>query len=435
MIDYKMLKKYPEIFKKKLYLKNFNLDVSKFLRLEKNRKYIQIKTENLRFQQKNLSKSISNINLSIKKKNKIRKILIELSDKFTLFKKKLSKVKNKIYKYMSYIPNIPSLDTPKGIKKSNNKKIFSWGKKKKFNFLVKNHVELGESIQGFDWKVASKISNSKFAIIKGKLAFLHRALGQFMIDFHIENHGYQEFYVPYLVNESSIFGTGQLPKFYKNLFCIKKIIKNNLKKLHKEKKYFLIPTAEVSLTNIAKDKIFKEHELPMMCISKTPCFRSESKNYGKNNKGLIRNNQFEKVELVKFVHPKHSFLSLEKLTEHAEKILQVLELPYRKILLCSGELGFSSFKTYDLEVWFPSIKKYQEVSSCSNMIDFQARRINAKYFDIKKKKNCYIHTLNGSGLAVGRTLAAILENNQNSNGSINIPKVLCKRYMKGMKKI
>jgi len=312
-------------------------------------------------------------------------------------------------------------------KKKDNQVIYSWGKIKKMDFLVKNHVDLGNKINFFDWKTSAKISGTNFVIMKGKIAKLYRVLSQFMLDLHIDKHKYKEIYVPYIVHKKSLYGTGQLPKFNSDLFSI-----NFLKNSNKND-YFLIPTAEVPLTNLVQNKILIKSKLPYKFVANTPCFRNESTSYGKNFKGLIRLHQFDKVELVQIVLPKNSKKTLEKITLHAEKVLKLLKLPYRKVLLCTGKTNFSSAQTYDLEVWFPSQKSYREVSSCSNMLDFQARRMNARYFDKSKKKNTYVHTLNGSGLAIGRTLAAILENYQCRDGSIKIPKILRKNYMNGLK--
>ncbi|CAL4321308.1 Serine--tRNA ligase [Buchnera aphidicola (Periphyllus testudinaceus)] len=427
MLDPKILRKSIKEISIQLLNKGFKLNVEKFKNLEKKRKKIQIKTENLRFTQKSISKIIGKSkNIELKKKKYLKKN-IKLSKKINKYKKKFLKIKQKIYNFSINIPNILFKDVPLGDSELHNKIIYKWGKNKKKNFFVRNHMELGASINGFDWDTASVITGSNFTIMKGNLAKLYRALGQFMLDLHINLHKYQEIYVPYIVNQKSMYGTGQYPKFNSDLFYINSY-KNNI-----NKNYFLIPTAEVPLTNLVQNKIFKEKDLPQMFVANTPCFRSESTSYGKNFKGLIRLHQFDKVELVQIVHPKKSNKVLEKITLHAEKVLKLLKLPYRKILLCSGETNFSSSKTYDLEVWFPSQNSYREISSCSNMLDFQSRRIKSRYFDSIKKRNIYVHTLNGSGLAIGRTLAAILENYQLENKKIKIPKILRKKYMNGLK--
>ncbi|MBZ2279022.1 serine--tRNA ligase, partial [Buchnera aphidicola] len=299
-----------------------------------------------------------------------------------------------------------------------------WGEKRKYNFSPKDHIEIGKKYHQLDWRASAKISGSRFVVMKNDMALLHRALGQFMLDLHTQKHGYIETYVPYLVNNSSLYGTGQLPKFSDDLFYIDNRNKDS---------YILIPTAEVPLTNLVAHQIIDAKKLPMMFTAHTPCFRSEASSYGRDSKGLIRLHQFDKVELVQIVKPENSMTALENLTFHAEKVLQLLELPYRKVLLCTGELGFSSTKTYDLEVWFPSQNKYREVSSCSNMGDFQSRRMNARYRINSEKKTQFLHTLNGSGLAIGRTLAAILENYQCSDGRVKVPEILQKKYMQGLK--
>ncbi|NIG99191.1 MAG: serine--tRNA ligase [Buchnera aphidicola (Periphyllus acericola)] len=426
MINIKILRKSIDKTAVKLLKKGFILNVKKFNKLEKKRKKIQIITENFRSIQKNISKKIGNIK-NLENKKKYLKKNKKISKKINKYNKKFYKIKKKIHNFMIKIPNILSKDVHFGETSFDNKIIYNYGKFKKMDFEIKNHVDLGNNINGFNWHASTKITGSNFVIMQGNLSKLYRILSQFMLDLHISFHKYQEIYVPYIVNENSIYGTGQYPKFKSDLFFI------NSKKNKKQKKYFLIPTAEVPLTNLVKNTILKKSDLPCMFVANTPCFRSESKSYGKKFQGLIRLHQFDKVELVQITHPKNSSTALEEITSHAEKVLQLLKLPYRKVLLCSKETNFSSKKTYDLEVWFPSQNTYKEISSCSNMSDFQARRIKARYFDIKKNKNLYVHTLNGSGLAIGRTLAAILENYQLKDGSIKIPKILRKKYMNGLK--
>ncbi|MCW5197713.1 serine--tRNA ligase [Buchnera aphidicola] len=429
MINSKFLRKNIKKIALNLSKKGFFLDIKKFKKLEKKRKNIQFKTENLRSIQKNNSKFIGNIKNSIKDQKKIIQKNILLSKKLNKYKKKFKTIKKKIYDFSVNLPNITLKDVPFGQNSHDNKIIYTWGKIKKQKFLIKNHLQLGKKINGFDWKTSAKISGTNFFIMKGIIAKLYRILGQFMLDIHIKKHKYKEIYVPYIVNEECLYGTGQLPKFHSNLFGV------YTTKEKKLKKNFLIPTAEVPLTNLVQNKILKKSKLPYMFVAKTPCFRSESNSYGRDFQGLIRLNQFDKVELVHITHPKKSCDALEKITLHAEKILKLLKLPYRKILLCTGETNFSSAKTYDLEVWFPSHKSYIEVSSCSNMLDFQAQRIQARYFSKKNNKYVSVHTLNGSGLAIGRILAAILENYQLQNGAIKIPKILRKKYMNGLKLI
>ncbi|HET9678873.1 MAG TPA: serine--tRNA ligase [Buchnera sp. (in: enterobacteria)] len=428
MLDNNLLKHQLEEVKKKLLRRNFCLDSKKITLLEKKRKKIQLKTENIQAKRNLLSKLIGNAKFLKKDSSIFYAKTISIQKKLNDFKKELTEIKKKIKKLILEIPNIPDDSIPNGKNEKNNKKILNWGKRPKFKFLIKDHLELGRERNGFDWNAAALISGSRFSIIKGNVAKLHRALGQFMMDLHIEKHGYLETYVPYLVNRNCLYGTGQLPKFTKDLFHIEKTPEQ------KHSKYILIPTAEVPLTNIVRNKIISENELPIKLVAKTPCFRLESASYGKDVKGLIRMHQFEKVELVQIVKPEESMNSLEELTKNAEKVLKLLDLPYQKKLLCCGDLSFSASKTYDLEVWFPSQNTYREVSSCSNMLDFQSRRMKSRYKN-SEKKIFFLHTLNGSGLAIGRTLAAILENNQLENGKILVPSVLQKRYMNGIKYI
>ncbi|CAL4321701.1 Serine--tRNA ligase [Buchnera aphidicola (Chaitophorus populicola)] len=427
MINPKFLRKNTKKIALNLLNKGFFLDVKEFRKLENKRKNIQIKIEKLRSIQKNNSKSIGNIKTSKKEQKIFIKKNIILSKKLHNYKNKFKIIQNKIYNISISIPNIILKDVPLGKSENDNKIIYTWGNIKEKNFLIKNHVELGSKINGFDFKASAKISGSNFLIMKGIIAKLYRILGQFMLDVHINEHKYQEIYVPYIVNQNCLYGTGQLPKFYSDLFNIQS---NKENKINKQ---FLIPTAEVSLTNLVQNKILKKSKLPYMFVANTPCFRSESTSYGRDFQGLIRLHQFDKVELVQITHPRKSSKTLEKITLHAEKILKLLKLPYRKVLLCSGETNFSSAKTYDLEVWFPSQKSYIEISSCSNMLDFQSQRMKSRYFSVKKNKYISVHTLNGSGLAIGRTLAAILENYQLHDGKIKIPKILRKKYMNGLK--
>ncbi|ABJ90665.1 serine--tRNA ligase [Buchnera aphidicola] len=431
MLNFKDIKNNYSFFKKKLEKKNYFLNIKKFKKLDYIRKNLQINTEIKISEHKKLSKYMIFYKKIYTNTYLLKNKLINSRNKIFLLKKKLEKIKKKIHNMLILIPNIPYDDVPLGNKEKNNKEIFRWGKIKKYNFPILNHIEIGNKLQGFDWKVSSNISGSGFSIMKGSIAYLHRALGQFMLNIHTKIHGYKEIYVPFIVKKKCMYGTGQLPKFKNDLFHIQNM--HHLNKKNNYDNFFLIPTSEVSLINLVQNKILLSHELPLKFTALSACFRAEPNTYGKDAQGLIRNHQFDKVEIVQIVHPKDSEKTLEELTNHAEKILQLLKLPYRKMLLCEGELGFSSKKTYDLEVWLPSQKLYREISSCSMIGDFQSRRINAKYKDKKKNKNFFLHTLNGSGLAVGRTLAAILENFQCSNGTVKIPKVLRNPYMNGMK--
>ncbi|MCC7516857.1 MAG: serine--tRNA ligase, partial [Pseudomonadales bacterium] len=315
--------------------------------------------------------------------------------------------------FLLLVPNMPDDSVPTGKDEADNVEVRRWGTPKAFEYTARDHVDLGETLGMLDFETAAKITGSRFVVMKNGLARMHRALIQFMLDTHTQQHGYQEVYVPFMVNADSLRGTGQLPKFEEDLF-----------KLSGEQQYYLIPTAEVPVTNIVRDSILEDKELPLKLVCHTPCFRSEAGSYGRDTRGMIRQHQFEKVELVQFVRPQDSMAALESLTADAEKILQLLELPYRTITLCGGDMGFSSAKTYDIEVWLPAQNTYREISSCSNFKDFQARRLQARWRNPETKKPELLHTLNGSGLAVGRTLVAIIENFQNGNGSITVPEVL-----------
>lgn len=431
MLNFNDIKNNYSFFKKQLKKKNYILNINVFKKLEKKRKKLQITSEKKVSEHKRLSKHIIFRKIFYNNNDNFKNYLINSRNSIVLLTKKLKKIQKKIYELLLAIPNIPHFHCPSGTGEKNNKKVNAWGKKNKYNFSIMNHIKIGNKLKGFDWQASSSISGSGYVLIKGSLARLHRALGQFMLDIHTKIHGYEEIYVPVIVKEECMYGTGQLPKFKKDLFHAYILNNQNYKK--KNKKLFLIPTSEVPLINLVKNQVISSKLLPLKFTALSACFRAEPSTYGKNVKGLIRNRQFEKVEIIQIVHPQESENALEILTGHAEKILQLLQLPYRKMLLCAGELGFSSQKTYDLEVWLPSQKTYKEISSCSLLGDFQSRRINARYKDHINKKNFFLHTLNGSGLAIGRTLAAILENFQCSNGKIAIPKILQFPYMDGMK--
>ncbi|OQM34343.1 serine--tRNA ligase [bacterium endosymbiont of Pedicinus badii] len=423
MLNKNLLKtKFYEI-KKQLLKRNFFLDEKIVILEEEKRKKLQIELEKLQKEKNKISKKIgisknkvAIVELYFKRIKKINQCIQE--------KKNLLKEKKKILKdYLEKIPNILSKEVPYGTDYKNNVEIKKFGNPKRNKFFIQDHVKIGIEKKGIDFVSSAEISGSKFVILKNQIARMHRSLIQFMLDFHTEIN-YQEIYVPYIVKYDALYGSGQLPKFSKNLFAI------NIKEKENQ---FLIPTAEVPLINLAKNRIFEVQELPKKFVAHSPCFRYEGKSYGKKNQGMIRLNQFDKVELVQIVHPKKSKQALEEITLDAEKILQNLELPYRKVLLCSQEICFSSCKTYDLEVWIPSENRYIEVSSCSNTSDFQSRRINAKFIDFDGKKK-FVHILNASGLAIGRTLVAIMENFQKRNGRIKIPRVL-RKYMRNSKYI
>ena len=347
-------------------------------------------------------------------------------------KVELEKVQNALNDIALNIPNIPADEVPLGKDDTENLEVSRWGEPRKFDFEVKDHVALGENLQGLDFASAVKLTGSRFVVMKGQIAKLHRALAQFMLDLHTEQHGYTEAYVPYLVNHDTLYGTGQLPKFSEDLFHTKPLEGQDPNEV--QRTYALIPTAEVPVTNLVRGDILEAENLPLKMTAHTPCFRSEAGSYGRDTRGLIRMHQFDKVELVQIVEPEKSMDALEELTGHAEKVLQLLGLPYRKVLLCTGDMGFGSCKTYDLEVWVPAQNTYREISSCSNMWDFQARRMQARCRSKGDKKTRLVHTLNGSGLAVGRTLVAVLENYQNADGSITVPEVL-RPYMGGLEVI
>lgn len=425
MIDLNLIIKHKTETFKKLKSRGFVLEYQKIIILENERKTLQQKIEKLNAERKKISALIyhhqkNNLKDFSNLSDKINKI----KNKIIKYSKKLNIIKNDLTSLLLNIPNIPDTDVPAGINDKNNIKISYWGEKPEFNFKIKNHVEIGIKKNQINFSAGSKLAGSRFVVMQSEIALMYRALIQFMMDIHTKKHGYLEMIVPYLVNYNSLYCTSQLPKFSEDLFHTY-TLKNN-------KKYFLIPTAEVPLTNIIKNETLIEKNLPIKMVACTPCFRSEAGSYGKDNRGLIRMHQFDKVELIHFVKQEDSASSLKELVKNAAKILKLLKLHYRKVLLCTGNMGFGASKTYDLEVWLPSTQEYLEVSSCSNMKDFQSRRMKAFYKkDIKNKNKKLIHTLNGSGLAIGRTLIAILENYQQRNGKIKVPKVL-KKYMNNL---
>ncbi|MGC7589775.1 serine--tRNA ligase [Bisgaard Taxon 46] len=427
MIDPNLLRSnLAEVAEKLKVKRNFDLDVALLSELEEQRKSLQVKTETLQAERNARSK---NIGQAKARGEDISGLLAEVDDmgiELSTTKAQLDDVLAEINQIALSIPNLPADEVPLGKDDSENFEVARWGTPKTFDFEVKDHVTLGENLQGLDFAAGAKLSGSRFAVMKGQIAKLHRALSQFMLDLHTQEHGYTEAYVPYLVNHATLYGTGQLPKFGEDLF--------HTNALEGEQPYALIPTAEVPVTNLVRDEILEESELPLKMTAHTPCFRSEAGSYGRDTRGLIRMHQFDKVELVQIVAPETSMEALEELTGQAEKVLQLLELPYRKVLLCTGDMGFGSCKTYDLEVWLPAQNTYREISSCSNMWDFQARRMQARCRNKGDKKPRLVHTLNGSGLAVGRTLVAVLENYQNADGSITVPSVL-RPYMNGVEVI
>ncbi|MGF1720403.1 serine--tRNA ligase [Vibrio kyushuensis] len=431
MLDSKLLRTELDETAAKLARRGFKLDVETIGQLEEQRKSIQVEVENLQSTRNSISKQIGQKMASGDKEGaeEIKKQIGSLGSDLEAKKAELVVVQNQLEEITLSVPNLPDDEVPNGKDESENVEISRWGEPKSYDFEVKDHVDLGELSGGLDFASATKITGARFIVMKGKFARLHRAIAQFMLDLHTDDHDYTEMYVPYLVNADSLFGTGQLPKFGKDLFHTEPLVE----KVSDEepRKLSLIPTAEVPVTNMVRDTITDEADLPLKMTAHTPCFRSEAGSYGRDTRGLIRMHQFDKVELVQITKPEDSMNALEELTGHAEKVLQLLELPYRKVILCTGDMGFGSSKTYDLEVWVPAQKTYREISSCSNMGDFQARRMQARFRRKGEKKPELVHTLNGSGLAVGRTMVAILENKQEADGRIAIPTVL-QKYMGGV---
>ncbi len=428
MLENKLLRGSINFVVEQLKRRNFTFDVDEFNNLEDQRKVIQVQTQELQNLRNTKSKAIGQAKASGEAIEPLLEEVSNLGKKLDDVKASLTNLQLKIDEIVMAIPNLPHASVPEGASESDNLELLKWGEPKKFEFKPKDHVDLGE-IHGIDFAAAAKISGARFVVMTGKIAKLQRALTQFMLDHHTEVNGYTETYVPYLVNADSLTGTGQLPKFEADLF------KTHLHGEEGEAKaLYLIPTAEVPVTNIVRDSIIKESDLPLKFVAHTPCFRSEAGSYGRDTRGLIRQHQFEKVELVQISKPTDSYDVLEERTAHAEGILKLLELPYRKVTLCTGDLGFSSAKTYDLEVWLPGQSAYREISSCSCFEDFQARRMQLRWKNSDTKESEFLHTLNGSGLAVGRTLVAVIENYQNADGSITVPKVL-QGYMGGLTKI
>ena len=431
MLDSKLLRTELDDTAAKLARRGFKLDVETIRTLEEQRKSIQVEVENLQSTRNSISKQIGQLMSKGDKEgaDAIKQQIGSLGDDLDAKKVELDKVQAQLDAITQSVPNLPDESVPEGKDEDDNVEVSRWGTPKEYDFTVKDHVDLGEMGDGLDFASATKITGARFVVMKGQFARLHRAIAQFMLDLHTEQHGYTELYVPYLVNADTLFGTGQLPKFGQDLFHTEPLAE----KVSDEepRRLSLIPTAEVPVTNLVRDVILDEAELPLKMTAHTPCFRSEAGSYGRDTRGLIRMHQFDKVELVQITKPEESMAALEELTGHAEKVLQLLELPYRKVVLCTGDMGFGARKTYDLEVWVPAQKTYREISSCSNMWDFQARRMQARFRRKGEKKPELVHTLNGSGLAVGRTMVAILENYQQADGRIEIPAVL-QKYMNGL---
>jgi seryl-tRNA synthetase len=427
MLDIKAVRQDPQAIAEQLSRRGFTFDAATFTALDAERKQADMDSQALLAERKRASKTIGQLvsqGVSVDEaKAQVNVVLEKIASQLDDLTEQAKAVQAKLDDFLLGLPNLLAADVPDGKREEDNVEVDRWGTPRTFEFIVRDHVELGEHLQQLDMETAGKITGSRFSVMYGPLARLHRALAQFMLNLHTVEHGYREIYVPYIVNRESLLGTGQLPKFEEDLF-----------KLQGEQEYYLIPTAEVPVTNVARDRIFEEAELGEHGIRfacHTPCFRSEAGSYGRDTRGMIRQHQFEKVELVQLVRPDQSAAALEALTGHAERVLQLLELPYRKMALCAGDTGFSAQRTYDLEVWLPAQDTYREISSCSSFGDFQARRMQARWRNPATGKPELLHTLNGSGLAVGRTLVAILENYQQEDGGVCVPAVL-QPYMGGL---
>lgn len=422
MLDPKQLRNEPEAVATALARRGYTLDLNELQTLEQERKQAQQDAQALQTERNSRSKMIGKAKAAGEDIEPLLAEVASLGDKHKAAEARLDKVLDALHELAMGMPNIPVDEVPAGDDDTDNQEVSRWGTPREFDFTPRDHVDLGADLSGMDFDAAAKISAARFVTLSGPLARLHRALIQFMLDLHTEQHGYTETYVPYLVNAESLQGTGQLPKFEADLFKVD------------DGAFYLIPTAEVPVTNLVRDEIIEADKMPLKFTAHTPCFRSEAGSYGRDVRGLIRQHQFEKVELVQIVRPQDSAAAHEALTAEAEKVLQLLELPYRKVLLCTGDLGFASQKTYDLEVWLPSQATYREISSCSNFGDFQARRMQARWRNPETGKPELVHTLNGSGLAVGRTLLALMENHQQADGSITVPEAL-QPYLGGVKSI
>ncbi len=423
MLDPKLLRNQPEQIAAQLKRRGFELDVEQLTRLEAERKQLQIQTQQLQSERNSSAKAIGQAKAKGEDIQPLLQAVSDLKSRLDAVEARLGELQEEINSIVMGIPNVPHETVPDGTSEEDNVEIRRWGDLPEFDFEPRDHVDLGAALGQMDFETAAKITGSRFSLLSGPLARLHRALIQFMLDLHTGEHGYTETYVPYLVNAESLRGTGQLPKFGQDLF-----------KLEGEHEYYLIPTAEVPVTNILRNDIVDAGQMPLKYVAHTPCFRSEAGSYGKDTRGMIRQHQFEKVEMVQAVRPEESWQVLEQLTNHAETVLQKLGLPYRVVALCAGDLGFSAAKTYDLEVWLPGQQKYREISSCSNFGEFQARRMKARWRDPETGKPELLHTLNGSGLAIGRTLVAVMENYQQEGGAIRVPEALL-GYMGGLEVI
>jgi seryl-tRNA synthetase len=424
MLDIQLLRNNLDAIAERLATRGFTLDRSTFQQLENERKFLQTRTQELQAGRNSLSRQVGMLKGRGEDAAAVMGQVAAIKNELEANEARLGELLKELDAFLAVLPNLPQDSVPVGRSDVDNVEVKRWGAPRSFGFAVKDHVDLGEALGQLDFATAAKIAGTRFSLMKGQLARLHRVLAQFMLDTHTARHGYTEIYAPYLVNAASLLGTGQLPKFEEDLF---KVLRADAEPL------YLIPTAEVPVTNIVRDAILTAAELPLKFVCHTPCFRSEAGSYGRDTRGMIRQHQFDKVELVQIVAAGDSLAAHEELTGHAEAILEMLDLPYRRVALCTGDIGFSSAKTYDLEVWLPAQKAYREISSCSNFEAFQARRMQARYRN-ERNKTELVHTLNGSGLAVGRTLVAVMENFQNTDGSISVPPVL-RPYLNGTDRI
>ncbi|MGA1694408.1 MAG: serine--tRNA ligase [Burkholderiaceae bacterium] len=430
MIDLQLLRKDPQLVADRLAARRYVLDVETFNALEARRKSVQVRTEQIQASRNTLSKQIGQAKAKGEDASDLMAQAADLPNQLSAAEAELSAIQSEMEVWLSSIPNLPHESVPVGSDEHGNVEVRRWGQPAAFDFSPKDHVDLGAPF-GLDFEMGVKLTGSRFTVMKGPIARLHRALAQYMLDVQTGTHGYTECYTPYIVNADSLFGTGQLPKFEADLFAAKKGGQEG-----EGESLYLIPTSEVSLTNLVRGEILEEAQLPMRLTAHTPCFRSEAGSYGRDTRGMIRQHQFDKVEMVQVVKPEESYEALEQMVGHAETILQELGLPYRVMLLCTGDMGFGAAKTFDLEVWLPAQHTYREISSVSNCEAFQARRMQARFKRVEggKSKNEFVHTLNGSGLAVGRTLVAVLENYQQADGTVVVPEVL-RPYMGGLNKL
>lgn len=424
VLDPKLLRNHLEVVVEKLNRRGFKLDIEKYQSLEEKRALFQQKTQDLQAERNHASKLIGDAKRKGDNAQSILDQVAHLADELKQNELALNNVLSELDNFLLFIPNLLDDAIPDGRSEADNVELKRWGNPPQFNFKPKDHIELGEQLKQIDFDAAAKLSGARFVVLRNDIARLQRALAQFMLDLHVDSHGYHEVYVPFLVNRDMLYGTGQLPKFEDGQFKVESI--------DGERQLVLIPTAEVPVTNLVRDMIIDESELPLKMVAHTPCFRSEAGSYGRDTRGMIRQHQFEKVEMIHIVKPSDSERAHQEMLSHAEKVLQLLELPYRVIVLCSGDTGFAAAKTYDLEVWLPGQNTYREISSVSNTRDFQARRMQARWRGKDMKKPELVHTLNGSGLAIGRTLVAVMENYQTEDGHIHVPKVL-QPYMRGLK--